>query len=286
MWINPKLLRLPLIASVLSALMGLTALAVPPGTLTADQIIEKNIAARGGLKAWREVQTMTMTGKMDAGSKNNVQLPFVMNLKRPRMSRIEIDVAGKKALQIYDGSNGWKVRPYLGRNLVEPYTTAEMHSAAEQSSLDGYLIDHEAKGIKVEAMGVDSVEGHDAYRLKLTMKDGQTRNLWVDAQSFLEVKIEDPQRRMDGKMRNVETYYRNYTSINGLMIPFVLETVVENFRPSHKITIETVVLNPKLEEDAFAKPNLPGLNMLTPVPQSAAQVQPAHNKEASSEKVR
>ncbi len=286
MWINPKLLRLPLIASVLSALMGLTALAAQPGTLTADQVIEKNIAARGGLKAWREVQTMTMTGKMDAGSKKNVQLPFVMSLKRPQMSRIEIDVAGKKALQIYDGSNGWKVRPYLGRNLVEPYTTEEMHSAAEQSGLDGYLIDHEAKGIKVEAMGVDSVEGHDAYWLKLTMKDGQTRNLWVDAQSFLEVKIEDPQRRMDGKMRNVETYYRNYTSINGLMIPFVLETVVENFRPSHKITIETVVLNPKLEEDAFAKPNLPGMNMLTPVPQSAAQVQPANNKEASSEKVR
>ena len=280
--------RLPLFALASSVLMGLVVPAARAQALTADQIIEKNIAARGGLKAWREIQTMTLTGKMDAGSKLNVQLPFVMKLKRPRMSRLELDIAGKKALQIYDGTNGWKVRPFLGRNEVEPYTSTELHIAAQEADLDGYLIDHEAKGIKVQVMGTDLVEGHDAYRLQLTMKDGQVRHLWVDAQSFLEVKIEDPQRRLDGRMHNVETYYRNYQSINGLMIPFVLETAVEKIQPTRKITIETVVLNPKLEESAFAKPNLPGINLMTPVPQSAAQVHPGNDnaKEASSEKLR
>ncbi len=271
--------RLHLVALLSSALVGLTARTALPQALTADQIIEKNIAARGGLKAWREVQTMTLTGKMDAGSKKNVQLPFVMELRRPRMSRLEIDFAGKKALQVYDGSNGWKVRPYLGRDEVEPYTASEMRIAAEQADIDGYLIDHEAKGIKVEVMGVDSVEGHNAYNLKLTMKDGQVRHLWVDAQSFLEVKIEDPQRRLDGTMHKVETYYRNYTSIGGLMIPFVLETAVEKVQPTRKITIETVAINPKFEQNAFAKPDLPGMNTITPVSQSAAQASPAGTKQ-------
>ncbi len=288
MWRRVKLSRLPLIAFVSSALVGLIVPAAFPQALTVDQIIEKNVAARGGLNAWREVKTITFTGKMDAGSKKNVQLPFVLKLKRPRMSRLEIDLAGKKALQIYDGTNGWKVRPFLGRNEVEPFTTTELHTAAEEADLDGYLIDHEAKGIKVELMGTDSVEGHDAYRLKLTMKDGQVRHLWVDAQSFLEVKIEDPQRRLDGKMHNVVTYYRDYASIGALKIPFVLETAVENVQPTRKITIETVVLNPELEQNAFAKPDLPGVNIITPVQRSAAQA-PAGNtgiKEASSEKAR
>jgi hypothetical protein len=269
-----KLSRASLIALVSSVLTGLIVPTALAQSLTVDQIIEKNIAARGGLEAWRDVQTMTMTGKMDAGSSKNVQLPFVLKLKRPQMSRLEIELGGKKALQIYDGENGWKVRPFLGRNEVEPYTTAEMHIAGEQAELDGYLIDHEAKGIKVELMGTDPVEGHDAYRLQLTMKDGQVRHLWVDAKSFLELKIEDPPRSLDGKMHNAETYYRNYTSIGGLMIPFVFETVVENVRPSRKITVESVAVNPKFEENAFARPNLPGMNMMTPVQRGAAQALP------------
>jgi outer membrane lipoprotein-sorting protein len=239
--------------------MVLTARPALPQAMTADQIIEKNVAARGGLKAWREIQAMTMTGKMDAGSKQNVQLPFVIQLKRPRMSRLEIEFAGKRALQVYDGTNGWKVRPFLGRSQVELFTKAEMESAAEQEQLDGYLIDHEAKGIKVEFQGVESVEGHTAYKLKVTMKNDQVRHLWVDTQSFLEVKIEGIPRRLDGKMHKVEVYYRDYRSTGGLMIPFVRETVVENVVPSRKINIEKVDLNPKLEDSAFAKPDISGI---------------------------
>jgi hypothetical protein len=231
---------------------------------------------------------MTVTGKMDAGSKKNIQLPFVMKLKRPRMSRLEIEFAGKTALQIYDGTNGWKVRPFLGRNEIEPYTTAESHTAAEEPGLDGFLIDHEAKGIKAELVGSEAVEGHDAYKLKLTMADGQVRHLWVDAQSFLEVKVEGTPRRLDGKMHAVETYYRNYASITGLMIPFLLETVVDKVQPTRKTNIETVVLNPKLEDNAFAKPDLPGTNFVATSQHSAAPALASNGsaKEAASEKAR
>lgn len=241
------------------ALMGLSTRTTFAQAMTADQIIEKNIAARGGLSAWREIHTMTMTGKMDAGSKQNVQLPFVMQLKRPRMSRLEIEFAGKTALQVYDGTNGWKVRPFLGRKQVEPFTLAETETASEQEQLDGYLIDHEAKGVKVEFQGTEAVEGRTAYKLKLTMKNNQVRHLWVDSQSFLEVKLEGIPRRLDGKMRGVEVYYRDYRSVGGLKIPFVIETVVENVLPSRKINIESVVLNPKLAESAFGKPDISGV---------------------------
>jgi hypothetical protein len=253
--------RLSLITCLLGALIGLTAETALPQAMTADQIIQKNIAARGGLAAWRGIQTMTMTGKMDAGGKPNVQLPFVMKMKRPRMSRIEIEFAGKTALQVYDGTNGWKVRPFLGRNEVEPFTPAEIESVADNLPLDGCLIDHEAKGIQVELAGEEKVEGRDAYKLKITTKDGHPRYLWVDAESFLEIKIEGAPRRLDGKMHKVEVYYRNYAPISGLTIPFVLETVVENVKPSRKINIEKVLLNPQLDDRAFAKPEIPGASV-------------------------
>jgi hypothetical protein len=250
--------RLSLITCLSGALIVLTVQAALPQSMTADQIIEKNIAARGGLKAWRSIQTMTMSGKMDAGGKPNVQLPFVMKMKRPRMLRIEIEFAGKTALQVYDGTNGWKVRPFLGRNEVEPFTPAEMESFADNLPLDGCLIDHEAKGIQVELAGEEKVEGRNSYKLKITTKEGRERYLWVDAESFLEIKIEGTPRRLDGKMHKVEVYYRNYAPVSGLTMPFALETVVENVKLTRKINIEKVLLNPQLDDLAFAKPEITG----------------------------
>jgi outer membrane lipoprotein-sorting protein len=285
MWESNKLNRILVLTFLSSALMGFALGSVSAESPTVDQVIEKNIAARGGLKPWREVQAMTMTGKMDAGTKDKVQLPFVMQLKRPRMLRLELGNGGTRALQVYDGANGWKVRPYLNRLEVEPYSDAEKQVAAEQQELDGFLIDHEAKGTKVELVGTEPVEGHDAYKLKLTLKDNDVRHVWVDAQSFLEVKVEGKPRKLDGKMCKVEIYYRNYTSVGGLKIPFVLETAVEKPTatreeirrnraaaapmPNSKIIIEKVTLNPALEASAFAKPDISGFS-LPPAPRPRA----------------
>ena len=283
-----ELICLSLIACMMSAVMTPTAHAAPPQALTVDQIIQKNIAARGGLQAWHEIQTMTITGKMEAGTKDNVQLPFVMKLKRPKMSRLELQFGGKTALQIYDGHDGWKVRPFLGRNEVESFTAAELEKAGEDEQMDGPLIDHEAKGIKVELEGVEPVEGHDAYKLKLTMKNGKTHHLWVDAQSFLEVKEEGFPRLLDGKPHNVEVYYRNYNPAGGVKVPYLLETVVAGVKQTHKITIDSYVLNSKLEDSAFAKPDLPGGIVPVAAPRGAAPLLPADaiKKGGQSEKNR
>jgi outer membrane lipoprotein-sorting protein len=229
--------------------------AATPAGLTAAQIVDKNVAARGGLQAWRAVQTLSMTGKMEAGGKQNVQLPFVIEFKRPHKSRVEIEFANDKAVQTYDGANGWKLRPYLGRRTVEPYSADEMKEASMVSDLDGMLVDYATKGTHVDLEGVEKVEGNDAYKLKLTLKGGQVTHVWLDTQTFLEVKSEGLPRRMDGKMRPVEIYYRDYKSVNGLMVPYVLETTVQGVKQSHKMSIESVVVNPNLDDSLFAKPS-------------------------------
>jgi hypothetical protein len=228
----------------------------PVTTMTAAQIIEKNIAARGGLAAWRAVNAMTMSGQLDAGGKQNTQLPFVMTMKRPHKNRLEVKVKEQTAVQVYDGKEGWKVRPFLNRDEVEPYTAEEAKAAASASELDGPLVDYASKGTKVELVGAQAVEGKNAYKLKLTPKEGTQRHLWVDAKSFLEVKIEGEPRRLDGKLRNVAIYYRDYKQEKGLRVPTVLETVVEGVKQSHKINIETVAVNPPVDDALFAKPRL------------------------------
>lgn len=283
---------------ILGAAFGVagSALVAQNAAMTADQIVSKNVAARGGLKAWRAVQTLTESGKMGAGGdqrgqqagtslgmkhagKQNTpmatsprlaeeaQLPFTLELERPRRMHLEIQFKGQTALQVYDGANGWKVRPYLNRMEVENFTEDELRKAALQSDLDGPLVDYEAKGTKVELEGNEKVEDHDTYKLRLTMKDGHSTRVWIDAKTFLEAKIEGTPRRLDGLEHPVEIYYHDYRAVDGLQIPFVLETKVlpvanpakgarqSNF-PVEKIVIEKVQVNPKLEASHFTKPTI------------------------------
>ena len=81
--------------------------AVQASQYSVAQIVERNIAARGGLQAWRAVQTLTLSGQLEAGGKENTPLPFVMEMKRPHKSRLEIRFRDQTAFQVYDGANGW-----------------------------------------------------------------------------------------------------------------------------------------------------------------------------------
>ncbi len=290
---------------ILAACLAAAAAAAPPqANLSAAEIVAKNVAARGGLEAWRAVKTMSLSGKVGAGGNQRatlqmptqaqatvvprktgeyqlpsrrieeVNLPFLMELARPRKLRFELQVAGQSALQIYDGANGWKLRPYLNRLEVEPYTAEEMKAASMQSELDGPLIDYAAKGTRIESDGTEKVEDRDTYKLKLTLKSGEVTHVWVDAQTFLETKIQGQPRRLDGTYHPVEVYYRDYRNVNGLQIPFVLETRVlpvtktaTGFRdtpvPPEKVLVEKVVINPAFDAGVFSKPAI-ATSMLMP----------------------
>ncbi len=226
------------------------------GKLTAAQIIARNVDARGGLKAWRAAKTLTMTGKLEAGSEKNPELPFVLKMKRAHMSRLEIFFQNQTAVQVYDGVQGWKLRPFLGRNEVEPFTPEEKNAALDWQELDGPLVDYAKKGIKVKLQGMESVEGHRAYKLKMTMDNGVERNVWVDAASFLELKIDGEPRMLDGKPRSVAIFYREYREENGLTMPHILETVVDGGKQPYRMHIEHVAINQAMENALFAKPQL------------------------------
>ena len=225
--------------------------------LNATQVVERNVAARGGLAAWRAVTSIKLTGQMDAGGTEKARLPFEMTLARPNKSRLELKFQDKPAVQVYDGAQGWKVRPFLNRNEVEDFTPAEAKVAATAGELDGFLIDYARKGYKLESRGSEPVEGKPAYKLLVTGKSGDQHTVWVDEASFLEVRIDGEPRKIDGKLHNVLVYYRDYKTLNGLMFPQTLETVVDKVAERHKMTIETVVVNPPVAAALFAKPQLP-----------------------------
>ena len=259
--------RLVLGISLIPGLALAASVALPP--LTAAQIVEKNVAARGGRAAWAAVQAMSWKGKMGAGAgtyttvspagklqtktREEAQLPFTLDFKRPQKTRLELEINGQTAVQVYDGEQGWKFRPYLGKSGWDPYTPEELKKAAAEPGIEGLLINYAAKGSRVETDGVDKVEDHDAYKLKVTLKDGQVRHVWLDGQSFLDIKVDGTPRRLDGKPRPVEIYLRDFKPVQGVMIPHRVETAVQGVKNKERIEIDNVTVNPILNDRLFTK---------------------------------
>jgi hypothetical protein len=136
-----------------------------------------------------------------------------------------------------------------------------------QTDLDGLLVEYAAEGTQIELVGVDKVEGRDAYKFKLTLKNGNAIHMWIDAHTFLKAKMEGQPMRLDGIYHPVEIYYRNYQPVTSLQIAFVLETKVlivpqtqpgrgDTPVPPEKAIIEKVVVNPNLDEALLRKPEI------------------------------
>jgi hypothetical protein len=264
-----------------------TALPAPDlPKLTVAQIVEKNVAARGGLTAWRAVQTMQLSGKMDAGGKVDTLLPYTLQIKRPNKQRLAIEFAGQTSLQVYDGKSGWKLRPYLNRPDPEPFSAEELRKTEQGPGFDGPLIDYDAKGSKVELEGTEMVEDKATYRLKLTNKQGNAHHIWIDGTTFLEAKVEDAPRRFGGKLRPVETYLGDYRTVEGgrVVLPYLAETRVQGAHFNHKMTVEKVALNPKLDDSLFGKPapaSLPAAKVFTTVAPTVSAATPATKASAA-----
>jgi hypothetical protein len=223
--------------------------------LTAAQIVDRNVAARGGLEAWRKIQTMVWVGHMES---SHTQLPtmlFVMQQQRPNKTRFEVNALGQRTVRVFDGTRGWKAKPNReGGPDVKPFTFEEVTFAHAGQVIDGPLIDYAAKGNTVTLEGVDQIEGHKkAYRLGVRLATGENDHVWVDAQTFLDLRYDRPSSSAAGAP-TVSVFYRDYKTTEGLQIPSVIETGLAPGVTPDRMVIERVMLNGPVDEHTFARP--------------------------------
>jgi hypothetical protein len=252
-----KSLAIGVLAACVSTLAFSDEKAAPP-ELTAPQIVAKNVTARGGLEAWQKIQTMVWLGHIDSANTPTPSVPFVLERKRPDKTRFEITAQNEIFVRMYDGIHGWKLRPTRGgRPEVQPYTPEELKFARDGEGMDGPLMEYQAKRVAVALEGTDEVEGHKAYRLRIKLPSGSRQHVWIDAQTLLETKSDRESRNAFGQSGTVTISYRDYRTVGGLQIPFIIETGVGTGKATDKMVIDKVLLNVPLDDRMFAKPWVP-----------------------------
>jgi hypothetical protein len=157
--------------------------------------------------------------------------------------------------QAYDGASGWSLMPFGGSKVPQQMTAEEATLAEEQADIDGPLIDYKAKGNTVELLGKEKVEGAEAYKLKVTLKNGVVRTMYVDAEHFLEIK-EESRRTIRGSEMEMDTIVGDYKEVDGLMLPHSVDAGAKGSPQRQKLVIEKIEINVPIDDARFKMPDV------------------------------
>jgi outer membrane lipoprotein-sorting protein len=224
--------------------------ALPAMGQTLDEIVAGYTKASGGAEKWKAVKSMRVAAKIT--TPNGMEIPIVSEEQRPNIQRQELTLQGMTQVQVFDGTNGYAISPFQGKKDPEPMTEDDKKEMAEDY-IDGEIIDAAAKGIKLEYVGKEPVEGSDTFKVRATMKSGTVKNIYIDTDSFLPVKTET-KRTIRGTEREMEAVIGDYKETDGLVLPYSIEQGPKNSQQKAKITITKYEINPQIDAARFAMP--------------------------------
>jgi outer membrane lipoprotein-sorting protein len=231
----------------------------PVAAQSVDELIAKNLQARGGEAKLRALSSMRITGTV---SVQGMQLPMTVTAKRPNMMRQEMQIQDKKVVTAFDGEKAWMINPMMGAEAPQEVPGPQGELTKEQSDFDGPLMDYKSKGTTIELVKGEAPDGTDklsdgtkAYKLKVTRKGGRVQYIYLDAESGIEVKTTN-EIEQGGQTFSIETEMSDYRAEDGVMVPHSIRNVM-NGQPLMQMTVEKVEFNVPIEDALFKMPAKP-----------------------------
>jgi hypothetical protein len=232
------------------ALLAMAASLAMAADPTLDEILGKHVAARGGREKMQAIQSLKVTGKMVMIAVQ-AEAPLTLLIKRPASVRVEITVQGNKTVRAFDGATAWDINPNRGPDARKA-DDREARRTGETADFDGPMVNAKDKGIKLELLGKEDIQGSAAYKVKAIRQGGDVDYHWVDAKSFLEVKSSS-RRTVMGREMEIEAFPSDYKSVHGVLIPCSMEQRMDG-KPIVRIVWETIEANAPIDDAVFKMP--------------------------------
>jgi hypothetical protein len=228
---------------------------MPATAPTLDELVAKNIEAKGGAQAVHALQSLRRTGTLLV-NQGQIRLAYTQVKKRPLEVRTEATLQGMTAVQAYDGKDGWQISPFRGRKEPERMSADDIKSLLEDAEMDGPLVDWKEKGSTIEYLGTEDVDGTQAYKIKVTRKNGDVNFVYLDPDHLLEIRILT-QRIQQGALVETETDLGDYEKVNGVFVPTSIEAGAKGDSDKQKIAIDKAEGNVPVDDATFHFPTTP-----------------------------
>lgn len=215
---------------------------------TADELITKNLAARGGAEKLRATQSMTMDGTISFGETNS---PLTVKVRRPNQIREEFKIDGNNVTRAYDGASGWDMQG----EKVQQLEGGDLNNIREEAenAIEGPLLDYAKKGSKAETLGKSAGGGKPVYKLKVTTSLGTSITQFLDAVTFLEIH-EEIERSANGKLIMIVEDVGDYREVSGVKFAHRFVSGTPDNPTASTLQIAKMQLNVQVDAAAFAMP--------------------------------
>src|SRR5437899_3162172 len=236
-----------------AVLFALALFAQDKNQPTVDELVAKNIGAKGGATALNSLQTLRSTGKLLVPVQGLIELGYLQTKKRPDEVRTEASLQGMTQIEAYDSKEGWKISPFFGRKDPERMSADDVKALVEDTEIDGPLADWKNKGSTVEYLGTEDVDGTPAHKLKVVRKNGDVSFVYLDPDHFLEIRIVT-QRVRHGAYEEVETDLGDYEQAGGVFVPTSIEVGRKGAPDKQVVVIDKLEANVPVDDAIFHFP--------------------------------
>lgn len=251
-------MRMSLLLSVAALFVATSAHA-----LSADQLVAKNLEARGGLDKIHAITTLKLQGKMRIGGQ--YELTFATYQKAPDSIRSEATIQSLTQIQAWDGKDAWQISPFQGRRDPERMSDDDARPLADDAAIGGPLVDWRAKGSTLQDLGTEDIDGTQAHKLKVTLKNGDIEYVYLDPDYFLEIR-RISQLTIRGTHVKVVTDYGDYERVNGVYFPFSTSIQSQDGGDgggTQQLTVMKASANVPMDDSLFAFPASAGTGHAT-----------------------
>ncbi|HLV87072.1 MAG TPA: hypothetical protein VKV39_08865 [Candidatus Sulfotelmatobacter sp.] len=219
---------------------------------TAEELVSKNIQAKGGLEKIKAIKSLRMTGKLMGGGGFTAALG--QENQRPNLIRETFSLQGMTAVTAYDGTSGWQIQPFGGHKEPVMMGEDDLRDLLIDADFDGAMVNYKEKGNTVEYLGHDVVDGDDALRLKVTLKNGDIIYYLLDPDTYLEIRRE-VQEFIRGSVRESVSEMGSYKPVAGVMFPFSISQGSKENPAQQTVAIEKMEANVTFDPADFALPS-------------------------------
>jgi len=199
-----------------SLILSLCA-AMSAHAITADELVQKNLDARGGADKLRAITALHQSGKFRLGGGLEAKIDTYQ--LEPGKVRFEFNLQGLTQVNAWDGMQGWQIAPFQGRKDPQKTTYDDNKNLIDNAEIGGPLLDYQKKGNKVEYLGTEDIDGTNAYKLRVTFKNGDSRVIYLDPDQYLEIRVVD-HTIVRGQEQVQTTDLGEYEKVDGVYFPF------------------------------------------------------------------
>lgn len=224
---------------------------------TADEVVEKHLAALGGRAALSKLQsrhmvgTITLTLPTGGDVTGSVEALNAVPNKTRTLIKLDLTSLGAGPIQIeqrFNGTTGYMLDSMQGDRPMAGSQLDSMKSSAFPTA----FLNYKERGATVELKGKEKIGEKEAYLLVFTPKEGAVVRQYVDAVSYLPLRTVSTVDVPGMGALDQTSELLDQRDVDGVKVPFLVKS--SSAAQSFTINVTKVEHNVTVDEKLFVKP--------------------------------